>query len=146
MKLFLDTSALVKFFHVEQGSAEVEALVNDKKNEIWISELTRIEFLSAIHRKFREKLLTESELSVAINGFNEQLKNFHVEPIGIDVTERAEKLFRDIAKFFPLRTLDAIQLAAFLHIKESERFVLADEKLNTIAQAVGVKTLLIKQD
>lgn len=69
MNLFFDTSALVKLFYVEQGSQEVEKLVTDGNNIIWISHLSRIEFLSAIHRKFREGLLNEIELNESVIGF-----------------------------------------------------------------------------
>jgi uncharacterized protein with PIN domain len=50
MILFFDTSALVKVFHEEEGSEVVTPLIKAKDNEVWISELARIEFLSAIFR------------------------------------------------------------------------------------------------
>jgi uncharacterized protein with PIN domain len=53
MILFFDTSALVKVFHEEKGSEVVTSLIKAKDNEVWISELARIEFLSAIFRRVR---------------------------------------------------------------------------------------------
>ena len=44
MILFFDTSALVKFFHEEKGFEAVTRLIVSEDNEIWISELARIEF------------------------------------------------------------------------------------------------------
>lgn len=46
MILFFDTSALVKVFHEEKGSEVVTSLIKAKDNEVWISELGRIEFLA----------------------------------------------------------------------------------------------------
>ncbi len=54
MNYFFDTSALVKLFHEETGSDIVEDLVNDQNNEIWVSELIRLEFLSSVYRRFRQ--------------------------------------------------------------------------------------------
>jgi uncharacterized protein len=62
MILFFDTSALVKFFHEEKGSETVTNLVLSKDNEIWISELARIEFLSAIFRRFRNREVDDEQL------------------------------------------------------------------------------------
>ncbi len=43
MILFFDTSALVKVFHEEKGSEVVTPLIKAKDNEVWISELARID-------------------------------------------------------------------------------------------------------
>ena len=48
MICFFDTSALVKLFHEEMGSAAVESLILDEQNEIWALELVRLEFYSSI--------------------------------------------------------------------------------------------------
>ena len=48
MNLFFDTSALVKFFHEEEGTDIVTELILDRNNEVWISELGRLEFVSAV--------------------------------------------------------------------------------------------------
>ena len=48
MKLFFDTSALIKLFHREIGTNFVVQIVNDTQNKVWISELTIIEFFNAI--------------------------------------------------------------------------------------------------
>lgn len=55
MILFFDTSALVKFFHEEKGSELVTRLILSKDNEVWISEIAKVEFLSAIFRRLRSK-------------------------------------------------------------------------------------------
>ncbi len=53
MNLFFDTSALVKLFHEEKGSEAVTNLITSQNNEIWISELVRIEFFSVLFRRLR---------------------------------------------------------------------------------------------
>ena len=53
MNLFFDTSALVKFFNIEQGTDRVTELILSRGNQIYLSELARLEMLSAFYRKFR---------------------------------------------------------------------------------------------
>ncbi len=83
MKYFFDTSALVKLFHEETGSDVVEDLVNDQNNEIWVSELIRLEFLSSVYRRFRQEELSEEEVNNVIDDFEEQLQLFHIESLGL---------------------------------------------------------------
>ncbi len=69
MKLFLDTSALIKAFHNEIGSDIMLKLLSDDINSVWISELTKIEFKSAIYRRFNNKQISDNNLKIAFEGF-----------------------------------------------------------------------------
>jgi predicted nucleic acid-binding protein len=71
MKLFFDTSALVKFFYEEDGFDIVTDLITSKRNEIWLLELVRVEFYCALYRRFRNNEISEDQLNIAISGFNE---------------------------------------------------------------------------
>jgi len=53
MNLFFDTSALVKYYLPEIGSDRVESLVENQENTIWLSELLKVEFYSALFRRLR---------------------------------------------------------------------------------------------
>jgi len=53
VNLFFDTSVLVKYFHPETGTAHVIELMDNASNTLWVSDLARIEFISALYRKFR---------------------------------------------------------------------------------------------
>ena len=44
MILFVDTSALVKFFHREEGTDVVVSIISDLDNEVWVSELPMVLF------------------------------------------------------------------------------------------------------
>ncbi len=81
MNLFVDTSALVKFFHEEKGSEVVTDLITSQENEVWILELVRLEFMSALFRRFRNKEINDTQLAEAISGFNEEINFFNVEPL-----------------------------------------------------------------
>jgi len=64
MECFLDTSALVKLFHREAGTNEVVDLVQNPHNSIRLTELARIEFISAVHRRSRQ-----GDRAAALQGF-----------------------------------------------------------------------------
>jgi PIN domain len=70
MILFFDTSALVKFFHREEGTEVVISLITDPGNTVWVSELARIEFVCALHRRYRMKEIDEDQLTRALDGFS----------------------------------------------------------------------------
>lgn len=137
-QLFFDTSALVKYMHVEVGSDRVIALIDNQDHAVWVSELARIEFVSAMHRKFREGVLTEDQLRQALYGFDEVLRAFRVEPVGQSVVDLAEQLIRKHGQTHALRTLDALHLATFVLVAEEDwRFVVADDRLFDVAQQEG---------
>lgn len=68
MILFFDTSALIKFFHRENGTDTVVSLVTDPGNSVWVSELARLEFVCALPRRYRMKELDADPMQfVSIN-------------------------------------------------------------------------------
>jgi len=142
MILFFDTSALVKVFHEEKGSEVVTRLIKPKDNEIWISELARIEFLSAIFRMLRNKEISDEQLNEAIRGFEEQINFFNVEPLGQVVLREAEFLLKRYAKKRRLRALDPLQMGTFSLISEKGwYFVATDEMLCEIAKDMGFEAI-----
>jgi len=135
MNLFFDTLALVKYFHDEPGTKYVTALIEDADHTAWCSELAQIEFVSAVHRKFREGVLDEEQLRQALDGFAEAAHSFYVEPLGQPVTEEAGRLLQKHGRVHALRTLDALHLATYTLISEPEwRFVVADDRLYDLAR------------
>jgi len=60
MKIFLDTSSLFKLYHKEDGTAELEMLFSTVPiTTVFLSEISKIEFASAIWKKVRSKEITE---------------------------------------------------------------------------------------
>lgn len=90
LHLFLDTSALVKLFHVETGTPFMLDLVRMPSQDLWITDLARVEFLSALHRRYRHGELDEPSLDGAVAGFEGQLGRFQL----LEVTP---SLFREAA-------------------------------------------------
>jgi predicted nucleic acid-binding protein len=62
MKIFLDTSTLFKLYHKEADTAELELIFSTVKiTEIFLSEISKIEFTSAIWKKVRTKEITQKK-------------------------------------------------------------------------------------
>jgi predicted nucleic acid-binding protein len=69
MKYFFDTSAFVKFYRDEKGTDVVEEIIQNEINQIMVMELLRLEFVSALFRKFRNNEITDYDLSFILNKF-----------------------------------------------------------------------------
>ena len=76
MNFFFDTSALVKLFHSEPGTELVTKIIEYSPSEIWVSDLARLEFTSALYRRFRNHELDEIRLHAGITNFEKQLGSY----------------------------------------------------------------------
>lgn len=130
---FLDTSALAKLDHQEQGSEMVEGWAADHTIRLWLSDLARRELHSVFVRKVQEGELAEATLQTVLAGFREDLRSrFHIVRLTEDIVERAISLLLEYAKRRPLRTLDALQIASARAVANNGlTFVTADRQLFT---------------
>ena len=143
---FLDSSALVKRYVPETGSAWIRALsVPDIGNSLIIARITWVELRSAIARRQREDSLTPTDATLIIQRFYSDLNNqYQVVELNQALAERAGQLVSQ----YPLRAYDAVQLASVLQIQPTFAttqstqliFLTADNRLSTIAIAVGLLT------
>ncbi len=141
MRLFFDTSALVKFYHEEDGTDIVSDLIRRPGNMLHISELAKLEFVSALHRRFRTGELKMGELNDALSAFSEDIRRFNIEPLPDTVINEAKLLILEHGKYAGLRALDALQLASFVLLNlEDGVFVAADSILIDVAERMGLKT------
>jgi len=142
MNLFFDTSVLVKYFHVEKGTERVTALIHNADNNVFVLELARIEMMSAFFRKYRDHVIDNDQLELAIAGFEVEFRTFKVEPLNQLVACEAEDLLKKYGKSEGLRTLDALHLGSFRLLAEEDWvFVSADEVLCHTAQLEGFRVI-----
>ena len=140
---FLDSSAVVKYYHPEVGSDVVTRLLNQPDGHYFISRLATVEVQRAFVGKVRAKQLPVEELEELSQAFADDitLKRFIVIRLTGALYSEAEKLVR---KYGPadtdplLRTLDALQLASALEAKRQvglDHFVSADKRQGEAAEA-----------
>ena len=141
MKYYFDTSSLVKIYHPEDGSKEALACYLSD-TAILISDLSRIEFFSTIHRKYREGEISADALDALMERFQEDLSaRYEVLEFSALVLEEATRLLFRFGKRHSLKTLDCLQLAFFLIYADREDvFVCSNPALVAVAQREGVAT------
>ena len=128
MKAFLDTSSLIKLYHQEEGSDSITRTISNDVEEIFLSELAVLEFRSAIWKKTREKEIEEKDAIEVISFFHNDHDNFQWILLQSDIVESAAHLLMKYGKN-GLRTLDSLQLATALTLKDEECIFLTSDKL-----------------
>jgi predicted nucleic acid-binding protein len=136
MKYYFDTSSLVKIYHREEGT---ETVLNIYKghDEIVISELSKIEFISTIYRKYREHEISHETLTVVIQKYEDDLKSRYDEILKFSslVIDEAWNLICRISEKYSLKTQDGIQLAFFkIYCETDTVFVCSDDKFVKIIE------------
>jgi len=140
----LDTSALVKHYHQEEGTDVVERLFKGLERLI-ISDLSIIEFYSAIGLKVRTKEITVKAFvdlrKLFANDLNQGI--YEVATFGEREKNMATRMLIQYAPQYEFRTLDAIQLAV-MKSKGTETIsavVCADERFCRIIETEGFKVI-----
>ena len=72
MKVFLDTSFLFKLYHQEAGSDIVESVFTGYKvTDVFLSELSKVEFASTVWKKVRKQDITELQAKAITEAFEQ---------------------------------------------------------------------------
>ena len=141
---FFDTSALVKRFSRETGTAwTISLLKPSSNNTIYIARITSVEVVSALTRRTRGRSLTQIQASKSIQRFERSLfGRYAIVEIRPMLANRAMLL----AKIHGLRGYDAVQLAAALTANDERlaigakalTLISADTALNAAASLEGL--------
>lgn len=139
---FVDTSALGRRYLSEVGSAWMLSWIEPSAGNITvIAELTTIEMLAVFARRLRDKLLSAAQATSLTNDF---LLHSEEEYLVVSIDRPVILTARDLVKKYPLRTLDAIQLACALDavamLNEPLTFISGDNVLLAAAGAEGFST------
>jgi predicted nucleic acid-binding protein len=134
---YLDTSALAKWFFVEAKSDAFERFMIDSGRAA-VTPLARLELRSLIVRRLRSKEIDEAYAADVVSLFEELRvqRVLVVHPILDEDFVAAEGLIRRVADHAPLRTLDALHLAAAGRIGV-RIFATADRALARAAKAAN---------
>lgn len=114
MKLYLDTSGLVKLYVVEEGSEIVKGLVRDAELAA-TSALAYVEARAAFARRHREGGLAKAEYRRVVKALDADWPRF----LRVQVVE---PLIREAARIidkYGLRAYDAIHLASALDLRRA---------------------------
>ena len=139
---FADTSALGKRYVSEVGSSWVLSWILPSAGHIIVvSDLAQIETFSVFARLQREGLFSPADVAILQN---QALLHLEKEYLTVALEAPVLAQARQLVDRYPLRTLDAIQLACALRatalLGETITFVCADNRLLTAAAAEGFVT------
>jgi predicted nucleic acid-binding protein len=143
---FLDASALVKFYHKESGTEEVDRIVSGRDNVARISRLSVAELTSAFAIKVRTRSIDREDAGIFLRQFRGDVANGKLEVFSIGDPEfaMAELLVERYAFSLRLRALDALQLAVALELRNqnlADHFVAADMILCEVAGLEGFSVI-----
>lgn len=143
VNVYLDTSALVKLYIEETGTARVLAAVDAAEGaQVIITDISRVESRSAIRRRERASDVSGTEANQILKQIERDVSSFFlVQPTSSALLEEALRLIDR----YPLRAYDAVQLAGCLVVRDSlagpVTFVCADAQLCQAAEQEGLTTL-----
>jgi predicted nucleic acid-binding protein len=137
-RYFLDSSALVKRYHREVGTPKILSMFNDLEGQIGISSLAVVEVQSAFAAKVRSNSITSQQANLLRARLMADIATGQIEVFGLGTyhLEIAGRLIQQHAFRLRLRTLDAIQLAVALDLRDQNllgTFVVADRVLGEVA-------------
>jgi hypothetical protein len=109
---FLDSSALVKRYAAETGTAWVTGLINPAAgNLVYVARITGVETVAAIARKRKGHLLSPADADAALRTLGAELSGLFLV---IEVSAALLQAAMGYAEKHALRGYDAVQLAALL--------------------------------
>ena len=138
---YLDTSALLPYYREEKTSLAIQNFLSSLRVPVGISDLTGLEFASALSRWVRMKEITEPQASLVENAFAEDTRSGLFRRLSITTKHYLQAQKWIFSRKTALRTLDALHLACCL-MAEVE-MVTCDEVLSYSADALGVACRLI---
>lgn len=108
--MYVDTSCLVAFFIPEVNTDIANSTILDA-NDIYVSSLTRVEFISALNKKMRMKTLSRREIDIVTAEFEKQIRNGVLTQTDFEVKhfKQAESFLKSTT--LPLLSLDALHLS-----------------------------------
>jgi uncharacterized protein len=141
---FFDTSALIKRYITEAGTAQVRLMTQQSSgNRTFVAQVTPIELASALARRERESTISARTRRAARLRIDRHMRRDYVI---LQLTQPVTQYAMSLVEMHPLRAYDSMQLATALDLRDqlaavriaAPVFVSADKRLLAIATVVGL--------
>lgn len=138
--IYLDTSALLKLYVMEDGSKEVQALLESQPAPLPISEILEMELCNALKLKVFWGDLTAEQSDEQIQYFrNRKKRGLYYYPEVNRSTLMAEfKVLSERTPHLGCRTMDILHVA-YANIYGANQFITFDAKQRKLAEEAGLK-------
>jgi hypothetical protein len=137
MRVFFDTSAFVKRYIEEPGTAEVIEICRQAQNLV-LCVICLPEMISTLNRLVREGKLTVEDYRKTRDLVLKEIEDAEICYVTPDVVARTIKCLENN----PLRAMDALHLGCAL-IVEPDLFVSSDQRQIEAAEREGLMTCLV---
>lgn len=137
---YADTSAFIKRFVEETGTAEIERFISDQNHTLMLSSLSMVEIKSVLKRKVVNRELTQETAKSIKELIDLEIASQSIRFQAVDQAtfEKTGHLIEGLTT--QLGTLDAIHLAC-AKTANCELVVSADKQLLRAANELGMQTL-----
>ena len=136
---FLDTSGVIKIHHQKKVQTNSQNIYPKyQKNYFSLqSDITRLEFHSALLKKHRMKEINQRDLLEVFQLYDKDFQKFNVISVDNFIKNIAMQLLDNLGLKYSLSTLDSLQLATAIfssNYSKSNYFISSDKKLLNIAK------------
>jgi predicted nucleic acid-binding protein len=142
-KYFLDTSALAKLYHSEFGSEYMDRILKETGSQFVVSRLSIVEMESVLATKVRTREIDQAGVDIGRRSLRADFVRGRLI-VGPPIIARHYQVARTLLVKFGategLRTLDALQLAIALDLKQLGQvslMVTADQRLSRVTPLAG---------
>jgi predicted nucleic acid-binding protein len=142
--IFLDTSAFAKLYVPEPESAALRNVV-DAEDEVYASELVRVELASVFHRRWREGKWSQADFLAAVRQFAaDDIGGFWTwAPLNSAIVEAAAKTYPTLPSYTFLRSSDCLHLVTAVQQNFTEIYTY-DVQQTSAAPALGLKAIAVR--
>lgn len=139
---YLDTSALLPYYREEATTRSIQEFLSSLSGPVLISDLTEVEFASALSRLVRTDELTEAHASLVENAFEGDIRSGLFLRLSL-----IRRNFRQAKAWLStrrtaLRTLDALHLSC--SVEAEVTMVTCDAILAEAAVELGISCRLLR--
>ncbi|MGO9411793.1 MAG: type II toxin-antitoxin system VapC family toxin [Spirochaetia bacterium] len=136
--IYLDTSAFIKLYLYEQGSAEVHSIVTTQEDPLPVTHLTEIEFTNALRFKIFISEMTPRDVDRLISLFRDRKRSgqYFVPPVDPVALYELSLQMTEKTPAIGCRALDILHVAS-ARLCEASSFVTADQRQADLAEAEG---------
>ncbi len=140
MRLFLDTSSLIKLYYTEVDTENLNKIfIQNTITQVFLSTIAITEFYSGIYKKVRVGDLSLKNASDILTSFSDDSIKYTFIDVDIKVIETS-KLLLEKYGVSGLRVLDALQFAAIYNFKDIIDVVVCNDKLlNSFLSFEGIQ-------
>ena len=139
---YFDTSAVVKRYVRERGSARVMSLLGE--HDFLSSAITLVEILSALSRKKREGDLSENNFAATLSRIQSERDQWELIEVGESVLNRAQEIVQGNV---PVRAVDAIHIASLVTFEDAAGvrvpFITADGRQRDAAEQMKLDVVWV---